>query len=84
MKTIFGIKVDEFIFYMLFVIPVLIALFYLVSGIIKWITSRGNKAGVEAARDQTIAAVIWLVIIYLSSTVLFPLLWCLLGFMGRS
>ena len=53
-----------------FVIAILIALFFLIYGGIKWITSGGDKAGVEAARNQIIAAVIGLIIVFLSFFIL--------------
>ena len=53
-----------------FIIAVLIALFFLVWGGIKWITSGGDKSGVEGARNQIIAAVIGLIVVFLSFFIL--------------
>ncbi len=63
-------QVLGFIVTIAFVIAVLIALLFLLWGGIKWITSGGDKAGVEAARNQIIAAVIGLVVVFLSFFVL--------------
>ena len=49
-----------------FVIASLIALAYLIWGGIKWIISQGDKQGVEDARNHIIAAVVGLVLIFLS------------------
>lgn len=59
-----------FIVTIAFVIAVLVALLFLVWGGIKWITSGGDKAGVEAARNQIIAAVIGLIIVFLAFFIL--------------
>src|SRR5260221_13034437 len=50
----------------IFVIATLIALAYLIWGGIKWIISQGDKQGVEGARNHIIAAIIGLVLIFLS------------------
>lgn len=42
----------------------LIAFLYLIQGGVAWITSGGDKAGVEAARNKIMAAVIGLVIVF--------------------
>lgn len=55
---------------LLFVIAVVAALLYLVYGGFKWLTSGGDKAAVSAAREHIIAAVIGLVIIFLSYFIL--------------
>lgn len=49
-----------------FVLATIIALAYLIWGGIKWIISQGDKQGVEGARNHIIAAIIGLVIIFLS------------------
>jgi hypothetical protein len=54
----------------LFVIAVVLALGFLVFGGIKWITSGGDKGGVEAARNMIIAAIIGLIIVFLAYVVL--------------
>lgn len=53
-----------------FVIAVVIALAFLIWGGIRWIISGGDKAGVESARNTIIAAVIGLVIVFLSYFIL--------------
>ncbi|MBA3723969.1 MAG: hypothetical protein H0W89_03705 [Candidatus Levybacteria bacterium] len=54
----------------LLVIAVLIALFFLIFGGIRWITSGGDKAKVESARGTIIAAIIGLVIAFLAFFIL--------------
>ncbi len=54
----------------IFIIAIVIALLWLVIGGIKWITSSGDSSKVEAARNQIIAAVIGLVIVFLSFFIL--------------
>lgn len=49
-----------------FIVATLIALAFLIFGGIKWITSGGDKAGVESARNMIVAALIGLVITFLS------------------
>ena len=49
-----------------FVIAAIIALGYLIWGGIKWIISQGDKQGVEDARNHIVAAIIGLVLIFLS------------------
>ncbi len=73
-------QVLGFIVTIAFVIAVLIALLFLLWGGIKWITSGGDKAGVEAARNQIIAAVIGLIVVFLS----FFILNLVLGLFGLS
>ena len=48
------------------VLAVIIALLYLLYGGIKWITSRGEKDQVEAARNHIIAAIVGLIIVFLA------------------
>ena len=52
------------------IIAVLIALFFLIWGGVRWITSGGDKAKVESARGTIIAAIIGLVIAFLAFFVL--------------
>lgn len=73
-------KVIGFVVTIAFVLAVLIALIFLLWGGIKWITSGGDKAGVEGARNQIIAAVIGLIIVFLS----FFILNLVLGLFGLS
>lgn len=49
-----------------FIIAILIALAFLIFGGIKWITSGGDKAGVEEARNMIVAALVGLVVTFLS------------------
>ncbi len=63
-------QVLGFVIGIAFVIAVLIALFFLVWGGIKWITSGGDKGGVEGARNQIIAAIIGLIIVFLAFFIL--------------
>lgn len=53
-----------------FVLAVVIALGFLVYGGIKWITSGGDKTAVEAARNTIVAAIVGLVIVFLSYFIL--------------
>lgn len=69
-----------FIVTIAFVLAVLIALAFLIWGGIKWITSGGDKGGVEAARNQIIAAIIGLIIVFLA----FFILNLVLGLFGLS
>jgi hypothetical protein len=50
----------------LIVLAVVIALMYLLYGGIKWITSRGEKTEVEAARNHIMAAVTGLIVVFLA------------------
>lgn len=63
-------RVIGFVVTIAFILAVLIALLFLIWGGIKWITSGGDKAGVEAARNQIIAAVIGLIIVFLAFFIL--------------
>ena len=49
----------------IFVIAVIIAIFFLLFGAVKWIYSGGDKAAVEGARNTITAAVIGLIILFL-------------------
>lgn len=73
-------QVIGFVVTIAFILAILIALFFLIYGGIKWITSGGDKGGVEAARNQIIAAVIGLIIVFLS----FFILNLVLSFFGLS
>lgn len=48
------------------VLAVIIALLYLLYGGIKWITSKGEKTEVEAARNHIIAAIVGLIVVFLA------------------
>lgn len=58
----------------------IISLFFLIFGGIRWITSGGDKAKVEAARNTIVAAIIGLIIALLS----FFIITIVLGFFGLS
>lgn len=47
----------------LLIIAALLAFFYLILGGIQWITSGGDKAGMEAARNKITHAVVGLIIV---------------------
>lgn len=53
-----------------FIIATIIALFFLIWGGVKWIVSGGDKAKVDAARSTIIAALVGLVITFLSYFIL--------------
>ncbi|HSD98922.1 MAG TPA: pilin [Patescibacteria group bacterium] len=50
----------------LFVVAAMLALVFLVLGGVKWLTSQGEKEGVNKARETIVAAIVGLVIIFLS------------------
>lgn len=54
----------------LFIIAVVIALAFLIYGGIKWILSGGDKTAVESARNTIVAAIVGLVIVFLSYFIL--------------
>jgi len=62
------------------IIAVIVALFFLIWGGFRWITSGGDKAKVESARGTIIAAIIGLVIAFLA----FFILSLALSFFGLS
>jgi hypothetical protein len=62
------------------IIATIIALFFLIWGGIRWITSQGDKAKVEGARNTIIGAIIGLVITFLA----YFILTIILGFFGLS
>ena len=62
-----------------FVIAVILALGFLIYGGIRWITSGGDKAGVETARNTIIAAIIGLLIVVLSYFIINSLVLPFLG-----
>lgn len=61
---------------LIFVIAVVIALFYLLWGAVKWINSGGDKAALDGARGQVITAVVGLIILFFA----FLIINVLLGF----
>lgn len=64
---------------LLFVVAAVVAIIFLIWGGIRWIISGGDKAGVESARNTIIAAVIGLVIVFLTFFIL-TLVFNFLGF----
>lgn len=62
----------------LLIAAVLIALFYLIWGGIRWITSGGDKGKVEEARKHIVAAIIGLIVAFLA----YFILQIVLGFFG--
>lgn len=56
-------KLPQLVINLLFGVATFLALAYLMYGGIKWITSRGDKTQVEAARKHIVAAVIGLVVV---------------------
>lgn len=64
----------------IFIVAALIALLFLIWGGIKWVMSGGDKAKVETARSTIIAALIGLVVTFLS----FFILQLILGLFGLS
>lgn len=54
----------------IFIIAAIVALLYLIWGGFKWITSGGDKTNIETARSHIIAAVVGLIIIFLSYVIL--------------
>jgi lysylphosphatidylglycerol synthetase-like protein (DUF2156 family) len=59
-------KVPGFIFTLLLLVGVVIAVAFLIYGGIKWVLSGGDKAAVDAARKHIVAAIIGLVIVVLA------------------
>jgi hypothetical protein len=55
---------------LIFVLAVIVALLYLVYGGFRWLVSGGDKTQVGAAREHIVAAIIGLVIIFLSYFIL--------------
>lgn len=64
---------------LMFLIAAIIALFYLVLGGIKWVTSEGDTKNVEAARGQIIAASVGLGVTFLSYLIINLMLRFFLG-----
>src|SRR5476649_1545107 len=54
----------------IFILAIVVALFYLIWGGFKWLTSGGDKGQVQAAREHIVAAIIGLIIIFLSHFIL--------------
>jgi len=64
---------------LIFVVAIIVALLYLIYGGFRWLVSSGDKAQVAAAREHLVAAVIGLVIIFLSYFILNLILGFFLG-----
>ncbi|MEK7573678.1 MAG: hypothetical protein AAB531_04605 [Patescibacteria group bacterium] len=64
---------------LLFVIAVVVALGFLVWGGLKWILSGGDKSAVEGARNTIVAAIVGLIIVFLSYFILNLVLTFFLG-----
>jgi hypothetical protein len=64
---------------LIFVVAVIVALLYLIYGGFRWLVSSGDKTQVAAAREHLVAAVIGLVIIFLSYFILNLILGFFLG-----
>lgn len=56
-------RVPQTVINIMFALATFLAVAYLMYGGIKWITSRGDKVGVEAARKHIVAAIIGLIIV---------------------
>jgi hypothetical protein len=54
----------------IFIVVTIVALFYLIWGGFKWLTSGGDSKAVDSARGHIIAAIIGLIIIFLSYFIL--------------
>ena len=62
----FGGNLVSGIINILFVVAILVALIYLIWGGIKWIMSGGDKAALQGAREHVIAAIVGLIVVFLS------------------
>jgi hypothetical protein len=65
----FGLIVGQIV-QLIFVIAVVVALLYLIYGGFRWLVSGGDKTQVGSAREHIVAAVIGLIIIFLSYFIL--------------
>jgi len=59
-------QIVQFVFNLLIIIALLIAVIFAIYGGIKWITSGGDKAAVESARNTVVGALIGLIIVVLT------------------
>ncbi len=55
---------------LIFVIAIILAFIFLVYGGLRWVVSGGDKTAVESARNTIIAAIVGLVILFLSYVIL--------------
>jgi hypothetical protein len=61
----FGSFISQLITFLI-VVAILVAVFFLIWGGIKWIMSGGDKAKVESARSTIIGAIVGLIIVFLA------------------
>lgn len=73
-------RIIQTIVTILLIAAVIIALFFLIWGGIRWITSGGDKGKVEEARKHIVAAIIGLIVAFLA----YFILQVVLGFFGFS
>ena len=66
----------------IFIIAVILALAFIIYGGIRWITSGGDKGGVETARNTIISAIIGLIVVVLAYFVINNLVLPFLGIEG--
>ncbi len=64
---------------MMFIVAAIIALWFLVQGGIRWITSQGDTKNVEGARNQIIAAAVGLAVTFLAYLIINILLQFFIG-----
>lgn len=50
----------------IFIVAVVIALFYLLFGAVRWIFSGGDKGAIDSARGTIVAAIVGLIILFLT------------------
>ncbi len=55
---------------LIFILSVIVALLYLIWGGFKWLTSGGDKTAVQGAREHIVAAIVGLIVIFLSYFIL--------------
>ena len=58
----------------IFIIAIIVALLYLVWGGFKWLTSGGDKAAVQSAREHIVAAIVGLVLMFIVYAIMFIIL----------
>jgi hypothetical protein len=63
----------------LLIIAIIVSLFFLIWGGIRWITSGGDKGGVQAARSMIIAAIVGLIISLLAYFIVDVILYFMTG-----
>ncbi len=54
----------------IFIVAIILAFGFLIYGGIRWITSGGDKGGVENARNTIIAAIVGLIVVFLAYVIL--------------